>query len=72
MELDKLWFGAYHLRQYYRPEAIQVVLAQPAHKNPHTKIDLGLDNRSRRVLHNIDQLLLDRWKRCQELVLFTA
>jgi hypothetical protein len=72
MESDKLWYGAYHLRQYYRPEAVQVVLAQPTHKDPHTKIDLGLNNRGRRVLQNIDQLLLDRWKRCQKLVLLTA
>ena len=69
---DKLWFGAYHFRQYYRPEAIQVVLAESTHENPYTKIDLGLNNWSRRVLQNVDQFFLDRWKRCQKLVLLAA
>jgi len=48
------------------------MLAESTHEDPHTKIDLGLNNRSGRVLQNVNQLLLDRWKRCQELVLFTT
>jgi hypothetical protein len=69
---SELQFSTHHFGQYDRPEAVQVVLAESTHKNPNTKIDLGLNDGCRSVLQGVDQLFLDRWKRCQELILLTT
>src|SRR5712672_539539 len=72
VESDDVQFGAHHFGKYHRPEAVQVVLAKPTHENPDTKVDFGLNDRGKSVFQSVDQLLLDRWKRRQELVLLTT
>lgn len=60
--------NAHQLCQDDWPKAQQVMWREPTHQNAYTEKDFALHDRCRDVAECIHQLLLDAWKRGQEMV----